>query len=178
VSQVEFVGDSDDLFPDLVDSLRGASFSGAYAFAQPLGDPGDLSAKLFQGLGVKVVGSTQPALNGRCDAGHFAANVLENPEADQVAARIPFTGTIKDPETSLFATISSVLRNAFVSAFARSLEGSITLRDVKKNLQGVDPTPPDDEGKDKNKDKKKTGKAEQAGETPQPKGPAGKIPGQ
>ena len=69
----------------------------------------------------------------------FAANVLENQDADQVAARIPFTGTIKDPETSLFATIASVMRNAFVSAFARSLEGSITLRDVKKNLDELDP---------------------------------------
>jgi hypothetical protein len=80
----------------------------------------------------------------------FAANVLENPDAEQVAARIPFTGTIKDPETSLFATIASVLRNAFISAFARSLEGSITLRDVKKNLQGIDPNKePDEEQKDK-----------------------------
>lgn len=69
----------------------------------------------------------------------FAANVLENPDAEQVAARIPFSGTIKNPETSLFATISSVLRNAFVSAFARSLEGSITLRDVKENLVNIDP---------------------------------------
>lgn len=68
----------------------------------------------------------------------FAANALENPEADQVAARIPFSGTIENPDTSLFATISSVLRNAFVSAFARSLEGSITLRDVKKNLREID----------------------------------------
>jgi hypothetical protein len=69
----------------------------------------------------------------------FAANVLENHDADQVAARIPFSGTIKDPHTNLFATIASVLRNAFVSAFARSLEGSITLRDVKKNLNALDP---------------------------------------
>jgi hypothetical protein len=88
----------------------------------------------------------------------FAANVLENPEADQVAARIPFTGTIQDPETSLFATIASVLRNAFVSAFARSLEGSITLRDVKENLRGIDPAPPADEKKDsKAKDEKPKG---------------------
>ena len=110
----------------------------------------------------------------------FAANVLENPEADQVAARIPFTGTIKDPETSLFATISSVLRNAFVSAFARSLEGSITLRDVKKNLQGVDPTPTEDKDeKKKGQKEKKGGETEEgAGEKPTPKGPAGKVPGQ
>jgi hypothetical protein len=67
----------------------------------------------------------------------FAANALENPDANQVAARIPFSGTIKDPDTSLFATIASVLRNAFVGAFARSLEGSITLRDVKKNLSEI-----------------------------------------
>jgi hypothetical protein len=67
----------------------------------------------------------------------FAAEVLENDQADQVAARIPFTGTIENPESNLFATIASVLRNAFVSAFARSLEGSINLRDVKKNLEGI-----------------------------------------
>lgn len=86
----------------------------------------------------------------------FAAKVLENPEADQVAARIPFTGTIQNPETSLFATIASVLRNAFISAFARSLEGSISLRDVKKNLQGIDPEPRDDgKGNEKHGDEKK-----------------------
>jgi hypothetical protein len=67
----------------------------------------------------------------------FAAEVLENDEADQVAARIPFSGTIENPETSLFATIASVMRNAFVGAFARSLEGSITLRDVKKSLRAI-----------------------------------------
>src|SRR4051812_8105970 len=96
----------------------------------------------------------------------FAANVLDNPEADQVAARIPFSGTLKDPKTNVFATMSSVLRNAFVSAFARSLEGSITLRDVKKNLQGVDPTP-EEKKQDKKKEKKDT--------KPKPApGPAGK----
>ena len=96
----------------------------------------------------------------------FAANVFENQEADQVAARIPFSGTIKDPETSLFATIASVLRNAFVSAFARSLEGSITLRDVKKNLGEIDPNKEEPE-------KKKEEKGEK--ESPaRPTGPAGK----
>ncbi|HEU4430134.1 MAG TPA: DUF748 domain-containing protein [Myxococcota bacterium] len=67
----------------------------------------------------------------------FAANVLENDEADQVAARIPFRGTIEDPKADTLETIVSVVRNAFVSAFARSLEGSISLRDVKKNLKGI-----------------------------------------
>ena len=96
----------------------------------------------------------------------FAANVLENKDADQVAARIPFTGTLEDPETNLFATIASVLRNAFVSAFARSLEGSITLRDVKKNLEGIDPNKEPGE-------KKKEEKKEEKEDKPKP-GPAGK----
>lgn len=89
----------------------------------------------------------------------FAANVLENPEADQVAARIPFKGTIENPETSLFATISSVLRNAFVSAFARSLEGSITLRDVKKNLNEIDKSQPEQKDGSKVAQKPKPGPA-------------------
>jgi hypothetical protein len=77
----------------------------------------------------------------------FSANVLENQDADQVAARIPFSGTIKNPKTSLFAIIASVMRNAFVSAFARSLEGSITLRDVKKNLDELDSNEAPENGK-------------------------------
>jgi hypothetical protein len=67
----------------------------------------------------------------------FATNVLEDEKSGQVAARIPFSGTIKNPDAGIFETIVSVLHNAFVSAFARSLEGSISLRDVKKNLQGI-----------------------------------------
>ena len=64
----------------------------------------------------------------------FAAKVFENDDEEQVAARVPFSGTIDNPETSLLETIVSVVRNAFVGAFAQSLEGSISLRDVKENL--------------------------------------------
>lgn len=67
----------------------------------------------------------------------FAANVFENQEKDQVAARVPFSGAVQDPKAGVFEAIISVLRNAFVSAFARSLEGSISLRDVKKDLQEI-----------------------------------------
>jgi hypothetical protein len=103
----------------------------------------------------------------------FAANALENPEADQVAARIPFSGTIKNPETSLFATIASVLRNAFVSAFARSLEGSITLRDVKKNLRELD-----QDGEKTEKDPKDAkDEPPEAGKRDRSTGPPGKSPG-
>ena len=99
----------------------------------------------------------------------FAANVFENQEADQVAARIPFSGTLENPKTNLFATIASVMRNAFISAFARSLEGSITLRDVKKNLGDIDPGK---ENKKKDSGKEESGNEERAAS---PGGPAGKV---
>ena len=85
----------------------------------------------------------------------FATEVLENDKTGQVAARIPFSGTIKDPDAGIFETIVSVLHNAFVSAFARSLEGSISLRDVKKNLGkiGNDQSEHDEEKK-QDKDRK------------------------
>ena len=60
------------------------------------------------------------------------------------------------------------MRNAFISAFARSLEGSITLRDVKKNLDELDPN------KDEEPDKKGS-KEDKVAQKPKPKpGPAGK----
>jgi len=84
----------------------------------------------------------------------FTANVLENPEKDQVAARIPFTGTIENPKTGLLETIVSVLHNAFVGAFARSLEGSISVRSVRKNLKGIGEPATDTKGQKKSKDTK------------------------
>jgi hypothetical protein len=80
-----------------------------------------------------------------------AANILENREEDQVAARIPLSGTIENPNADLFATIGSVLRNAFVSAFARSLEGSISVRSVRESLKDVNE---DDAKKDEKKKRK------------------------
>jgi hypothetical protein len=77
-----------------------------------------------------------------------AADIFENREEDQVAARIPLSGTIENPNADLFATIGSVLRNAFVSAFARSLEGSISVRSAREGLK-------DDDGEEKKDEKKK-----------------------
>jgi hypothetical protein len=62
------------------------------------------------------------------------------------------------------------LRNAFVSAFARSLEGSITLRDVKKNLDELDPNEKPHQGKD---DKDAKAADQKLARKPRP-GPAGK----
>jgi hypothetical protein len=64
----------------------------------------------------------------------FATQIVENPDEEQVAARVPFSGTIENPDANIWQTIVSVLRNAFVSAFARSLEGSVSIRDVRERL--------------------------------------------
>jgi hypothetical protein len=88
----------------------------------------------------------------------FAANVVENDEEEQVAARIPFSGTITSPQTNVWQTIASVLRNAFVSAFARSLEGSISIRDVRQNLSEVN----DASGIQTNKSTRKNAEKDQA----------------
>ena len=66
---------------------------------------------------------------------NFAAKILENKEKSQVAARIPFSGSIENPKASILETIASVLHNAFIGAFANSLEDSISIRDVEKGLK-------------------------------------------
>jgi hypothetical protein len=88
-----------------------------------------------------------------------AAKIVENHEKDQVAARIPFSGTIEHPDADLLATIGSVMHNAFVSAFARSLEGSISVRSVRQSLKGVGDDK-EDEKKDEKDEKKKDRKDE------------------
>jgi uncharacterized protein DUF748 len=76
----------------------------------------------------------------------IAAHLFENHQEDQVAARIPLSGTIEKPNADLFATIGSVLHNAFVGAFARSIEGSISVRSLRQSLK--------DDDQDANKEKK------------------------
>jgi hypothetical protein len=61
----------------------------------------------------------------------LAAELFENQPRHQVAARIPFHGTVQGTRTDLVPAITSVLRNAFVGAFARSIDDSISMQDVE-----------------------------------------------
>jgi hypothetical protein len=94
----------------------------------------------------------------------IAVKIFENHQEDQVAARIPFSGSVDNPKVGLFETIVSVLRNAFVGAFSKSLEGSISLNDVKENLQDI--RGEGDKDKDKNKSKDKNNDARAKSSTP------------
>jgi hypothetical protein len=81
----------------------------------------------------------------------LAAKIFENHQEDQVAARIPFSGSIDNPKVGIFSTLVSVLRNAFIGAFSQSLEGSVSLHDVKTSLQDVRDDKKDEKKKDEDK---------------------------
>jgi hypothetical protein len=51
--------------------------------------------------------------------------VFENQPEQQVATRIPITGTVESPDIGFFATLGNVVRNAFVQAFVPALEHSV-----------------------------------------------------
>lgn len=52
------------------------------------------------------------------------AELLQNQPAEQLATRVPLSGTVENPETEFWPTFVNVLRNAFVEAFAPRLDGS------------------------------------------------------
>jgi hypothetical protein len=56
--------------------------------------------------------------------------IFTNQPRDQLATKIPFSGSIDDPKAGIFTTILNVLRNAFVTAFSSSIDQKIELEDV------------------------------------------------
>ena len=66
-----------------------------------------LPGKLWEGL-VEVVGE-----------------VLEDQDSDRIATRVPFSGSIENPEADIWSTVGGLLRNAFIEALRRGLEGKI-----------------------------------------------------
>ena len=85
----------------------------------------------------------------------FGTKIFENDDKEQVAARVPFSGALQNPKAGILEAVVSVLQNAFVGAFANSLEGSISLRDVKTELGRYDLAEGEQKGdKGQKKDKK------------------------
>lgn len=60
----------------------------------------------------------------------LVAAVLTNPEEDQVATRLPFSGDLDDPEADVLTAMVNLLRNAFVAAFNHAVEGTVTIGNV------------------------------------------------
>ncbi len=66
-----------------------------------------------------------------------AAKILENRREKQVATEIPLRGNLEDPKAGVLVAIVNLGRNAFIAAFAHSLEGTITLRRVAKDVRSL-----------------------------------------
>jgi len=62
------------------------------------------------------------------------AQIFKNQRKDQVATKIPFEGNIKDPNSSIWYTISELLTNAFIRAIQPSIDHQISIAsvDIKK----------------------------------------------
>ena len=56
-----------------------------------------------------------------------AVKIFKNHPEDQVATKIPVSGTFEDTDVEVWTTVLNVLRNAFVEAFNARIDDSITL---------------------------------------------------
>ncbi len=61
--------------------------------------------------------------------------ILKNQKHDQVATRIPLTGTIENVETPIWPTVFGVLRNAYIQAFRGEFDNNVTLQDALKTFK-------------------------------------------
>ena len=74
---------------------------------------------LFQAVWESIVGLTTKA--------------LQNQPKEQLATRIPFEGSIDDPNINFLSLLVNILRNAFIKAFAPKLDESIDLKTLEKD---------------------------------------------
>ncbi len=81
-------------------------------------------------IGIDEPGKQNPVKTLWSATLQLAAELFENQPRQQVAAQIPFSGSIQGTQTDLLTTIASVFRNAFLGAFAHSIEERISMQDV------------------------------------------------
>lgn len=89
------------------------------------------NAEIFR-LDEPSTGPLQKAWEAVVDA---VSEILKDPKEEQVATQIPFAGELENPDAGLLAAAVNLLRNAFVAAFTHSLEGTVTLEDVKSEKE-------------------------------------------
>lgn len=63
------------------------------------------------------------------------AEVFQNQKEEELATKIPFSGTFKTPRTSAWYAIAEILYNAFVKALTPSIDYEININSVKKKKQ-------------------------------------------
>ncbi|MBU3020332.1 DUF748 domain-containing protein [Aestuariibacter sp. A3R04] len=62
----------------------------------------------------------------------FVAELFENQEKDQIATRIPISGSLDDVNTPVLSALGGILRNAFIKAINSDLEDSVEWEDINK----------------------------------------------
>ena len=87
-----------------------------------------------------------------------AVKLFKNHPSDQVATKIPVSGTFEKTHVEIWTTVANVLRNAFVEAFSTRLDKSIDIfnRDEQDKTKEKKPALPDStqtELRDKEKEK-------------------------
>jgi Domain of Unknown Function (DUF748) len=58
--------------------------------------------------------------------------VFKNQSENQLAAKIPFSGSFKDPSANIWDTVGSILKNAFIKALVPGIEGSVSIKQLQK----------------------------------------------
>lgn len=54
-----------------------------------------------------------------------AADILEDGDKQQIATRIPLEGAVQNPSADVWSTVGGLLKNAFIQALRRGLEGGL-----------------------------------------------------
>ncbi|GAB3542182.1 DUF748 domain-containing protein [Spirosoma fluminis] len=63
------------------------------------------------------------------------SSILTNPRKDQVATRVPISGTVENVETAVWPTVFGLLRNAYIEAFKGEIDNNITFQDALKTVK-------------------------------------------
>jgi uncharacterized protein YhdP len=53
--------------------------------------------------------------------------IFTNHPKDQIATKVPFSGSIENPSADIWSTIGGILRNAFLQSLRRGIEGNMSL---------------------------------------------------
>lgn len=84
--------------------------------------------------------------------------LLENKVKDQVATRIPLSGTVENIETGIWPTIIGVLRNGYVSALTNTFDNTLSVKEAWQ-LYREDRREQREERREERKEKRKERKA-------------------
>lgn len=64
--------------------------------------------------------------------------LLEDQDKDRIASRVPFEGRLDNPEADVWSALGSLLKNAFIEALRRGLEGRISLSTAARGGQSAE----------------------------------------